>query len=275
MTFRHLLGAAALLAASAAPSRADMVSYYVGVDSLATIASGTYAGLANPNQGRLTLLYNHGDHYHGKGTHVYTGPNLGAGTAVTVSPSNYLPEAAAPPFELTPGTGAFAGMLVSGQTPDVGGSDIRIGSVDALAAAAPGSDEAILFNSSGGRWTGSVADAELAIELVSASAGLSILDASGDSLFGGGSILALGLGGASLDFAPVFAATGPGDYAASFRLIDLRDGGLGDSGVFEYRFRATVPEPGGIVMGAIGGMAMSALAIRSRFRSRRKAVEAA
>lgn len=261
---------AVLATASTASSRADMVGYYIGVDARETIPSGTYAGLDDPNFNRLTLLYNHGDHYHGKGAFVYTGPNLGAGTEVIVSPSNYLPEGSAAPFELKLGSGAFDGLFISGQTPDVGGSDIRIGSVDALSGFAAGTEEEILFNSSAGRWTTSLAAADLVIELVGATAGLSILDASGGTLFGGGSTLALGFGSASLDFAPIFAAAGPGDYSASFRIRDLRVDGFGDSGVFEYRFHAAVPEPGSLVMSAIGGLAISVLALRNRMRTRRR-----
>lgn len=263
MTKRVLAWAVSLLGVSTA-AMGETAPYYIGVDSRTTIPTGTYAGLANPNYNRLTLLYNHGDHYHSKGAYVYSGPNLGDSTAVVNSASNYLPEGSAPPFALTPGSGAFAGLYVSGQTPDVEGSSIRIGSVDALAGAPAGSDEAILFNSSGGRWTGSLAQAELAIELVDATAGLSILDASGQSLFGGGTIYGLGLGGASLDFAPIFAADALGDYTASFRLIDLRTGGgFGESGVFEYRFTA-VPEPSSVILAALGVGVLPILARKRR-----------
>ena len=37
------------------------IGLYVGVDSRITIPSGTFAGTANPNAGRLTLLFDHGD----------------------------------------------------------------------------------------------------------------------------------------------------------------------------------------------------------------------
>jgi len=260
--------ALALFAGSSA--QAAGVSYLLGVDGRATVPSGTYAGLADPNHNRITLLYNHGDHYHAKGAFVHTGPNLGDDTAVVGSPSNYLPEGSAPPFALTAGTGVFAGLFVSGGTPDVEGSDIRIGSVDSLAGYPDGSDESILFNSGGGRWTTSLAQADLVIELVSATAGLSILDALGGSIFGGGSTFALGLGDASLDFAPIFAAAAPGDYAASFRVRDLRADGFGESGVFEYRFSATaaVPEPGSVVLSSIGGLAFAALTLWKRTRRR-------
>lgn len=255
----------ALTATSA--TRADMAPFLIGVDGRTTVPSGTYAGLDNPNGGRLTFLYNHGDHYHAKGVYTHTGPNLGSGTAVTVSPSNYLPEGSADPFALKPGTGPFAGLYVSGQTPDVEGSDIQIGSVESLRGFAPDADETILLDSSGGRWNGSLAEADLVIELVGASAGLSILDASGLPIFSGGTSLALGLAGASLNFSPIFAAAAPGDYAAMFRIHDARANGFGSSGVFEFRFNATaVPEPGSLVMASIAGLAATGFALRRRRR---------
>jgi hypothetical protein len=271
--YRFVLAFSLIFVCAGSATRAETVPYYIGVDGLAAIASGTYQGLANPNSNRLTLLYNHGDHYHAKGTFVYTGENLGDDTQVIGSPSYYLPEGAAAPFALTKGTGVFDGLSISGQTPEVEGSDIQIGSVDALAGAPAGSDESILFNSGGGRWTTSLGDADLVIELVSATAGLSILDASGNSIFGGGSTYALGLGGADLNFAPIFAAAAAGDYVASFRLRDLT-GGFGDSGVFEYRFQAPVPEPASLVMSAIGGLVVSFMSLRNRLRNRRRNAQA-
>jgi hypothetical protein len=256
--------ATALVILATAASHADMVPFYIGVDGRTTIPSGTYAGLADPNGGRLTFLYNHGNHYHAKAVYTYTGPNLGAATEVTVSPSNYVPEGSAPPFAMEPGSGAFAGLYVSGPA-----SDVEIGSVEALRGAAPGSDETILLDSSGGRWNGSIADAELVIELVGATSGLSILDASGLPVFAGGTSLALGLADASLRFAPIFAAAAPGDYVAQFRVHDARADGFDSSGVFEIRFNAAaaaVPEPGSLVMASIAGLAASAAALRGRLR---------
>lgn len=256
------LTTALLLLTATAATRADMAPFLIGVDGRTTIPSGTYAGLPDPNGGRLTFLYNHGDHYHAKAVYTYTGPNLGAATAVTVSSSNYVPEGSAPPFEMTPGSGAFAGLYVAG------GATVEIGSVESLRGFAPDADESVLLNSSGGRWNGSLADADLVIELMGATAGLSILDASGLPIFIGGSTFALGLADASMSFAPIFAAAAPGAYAAMFRVYDARPDGLGASGTFEFRFNATsaVPEPGSLVMASIAGLAATGFALRRRRR---------
>lgn len=264
MRIPTLLTTALLLLAATASTRADMAPFLIGVDGRTTIPSGTYAGLPDPNGGRLTFLYNHGDHYHAKAAYTYTGPNLGAGTEVTVSPSNYVPEGSAAPFALTPGSGVFSGLYVSSET----GSNTEIGSVESLRGFAPDADETTLLNSSGGRWNGSIVDAELVIELVGATAGLSILDASGLPIFSGGTTLALGLAGASMSFSPIFAASAPGDYAAQFRVYDARTNGFGSSGVFEYRFNATaaVPEPGSLATASIAGLAATGFALRRRRR---------
>ena len=110
--------ATALLSPSV--SRAEFLSYYIGIDDLPTIATGTYAGLANPNFNHLTFLYAHtypdtpaSNHYHSKSIFTYTGPNLGAGTAVINSASNYVPEGALPPIKLSLGTGLYGGKLIS------------------------------------------------------------------------------------------------------------------------------------------------------------------
>jgi hypothetical protein len=44
---------------SAMFARAEQADYFVAVDSLETLTSGTFEGLANPNFGRLTLLVAH------------------------------------------------------------------------------------------------------------------------------------------------------------------------------------------------------------------------
>ncbi len=257
--------AACLVILTTSSTRADMAPFLIGVDGRTTIPSGAYAGLDDPNAGRLTFLYNHGDHYHAKAAFTYTGPNLGPGTEVTVSPSNYVPEGSAAPFELTPGMGVFSGLYISGSMPPLEGAGIEIGSVESLRGFGPDADESILLNSSVGRWNGSIADAELAIELVGATAGLSILDASGLPIFSGGTSLALGLANAAMRFAPIFAASTSGDYVAQFRVYDTRANGFGSSGVFEFRFHANVvPEPTSLVMASIAGLAATGFAVRRR-----------
>jgi len=71
-------------------AKADWVKYYVSTDNLPTFTSGTYSGQANPNFGRLTVLYEHKDssspHWHTKGRLGLTGPALSP-TVVTLSPA--------------------------------------------------------------------------------------------------------------------------------------------------------------------------------------------
>lgn len=219
-----------------------MVPYYIGVDGQTTVPSGTYGGLANPNGGRLTLLYNHGDHYHSKGVFRYIGPNLGAGTATEINPSNYLPEGSYPRIELVDGIGLYQGKRASGYDPDNEFSDLRFDLTSSLAGFGPTAPETALFNSSSGRWNGSLEGAHIHLELVSLTSGLNI---------GSSTALSVGLAQPGDDlhldfpFAPVFWLTegaGGGDYAAVFRLVD-EEGIFGDSGHFEFRFTA-VPEPG-------------------------------
>lgn len=60
--------------ASAASRHDEGIGLYVGYDGLATIASGTYAGLSNPNPNCLIFLLDHGNYFHGIGVYRYTGP---------------------------------------------------------------------------------------------------------------------------------------------------------------------------------------------------------
>ncbi len=76
----HVLSLAALAALCVNAAQAsdglrwhEGIGFYVGVDGLASVTSGTFAGLANPNAGRLTFLFDHGNHFHGIGAYSYTG----------------------------------------------------------------------------------------------------------------------------------------------------------------------------------------------------------
>ena len=74
-----LTSVAALAIATAALADGDAPTdiYIIGVDSLTTLTSGTYAGLPNPNYGRLTFLYAHytpgTEHFHSIGAWSYSG----------------------------------------------------------------------------------------------------------------------------------------------------------------------------------------------------------
>jgi len=258
------LATAALATLLACPADAAFVSYYVGVDGLATIASGTYAGLSNPNHNRLTFLYAHvypdtpsSNHYHSKGIQVYSGPNLGEGmTTIGTSSSNYVPEGALPPLDLSFASGGlYDGKLVSAMQSGNAFSALTLEDTGKLAGFAPGSGESVLFNSSGGRWNGPLTGADVHLELVSLTSGLNVGNSTTLNLFlNPGDNLHLD---ESFSFTPQFwtdANAAPGLYTAQFKLTD-ESGTFGDSGVFEYRFNV-VPEPSSALLGALGVLAL-------------------
>lgn len=258
------LAAAALMITLAQPADAAFVSYYVGVDGLATIASGTYAGLSNPNHNRLTFLYAHvypdapaNNHYHSKGIQVYSGPNLGEGaTATGTSSSNYVPEGTLPPLNLSFSSGGlYDGKLISAMQSGNAFSALTLEDTGMLGGSAPDSGENILFNSSGGRWNGPLTGADVHLELVSLSSGLNVGNATTLNLFlNPGDNLHLD---ESFSFTPLFwtdANAVPGVYTAQFKLTD-ESGTFGDSGAFEYRFNV-VPEPSSALLGAVGVLAL-------------------
>lgn len=272
---RHLLLVAlgGALLTHAQPARAEF-NYFVGLDDLPTLASGTYSGLANPNFNHLTFLWGHpsetnpsSSHYHSKGIFIYTGPNMGAGTAVTNSPSNYVPEGTLEPLELTLGTGIYAGKLISNpytnpSDPAFHFSDLTIGSTQSLADAPAGSSDLFLFNSSNGRWNSAFEDADLHFELVSLTPGLNLggLTALNIGLNNAGDDFHLGEGAENNDFSftPVLwteANAAPGIYEAAFKLVD-ETGTFGDSGVVRMRTEV-VPEPSTALL-LIGGVGMMA-----------------
>lgn len=256
------------LVASIPPAEAELLEYYIGRDLRTTIPTGTHAGLDNPNFNRVTFLYAHTypltpdiNHYHSKGTYSYTGPNLGAATAVndfngTFGVSNLLPES--PAFNniyMHPGSGVFSNKLVTGIDTTSDFNNLRIRSVDTLTGFAPLSGENYLHISSGGRFAGSMVNSNILMELVSIDPGLGVFDSSGNNLFPSvGSQLNLG-NGSIIDFTPIFAVditAIPGqDFNAVFRLHDTGTGNNGaawlSSGRFQYQVTA-IPEPSSIAM---------------------------
>src|SRR5690349_3565 len=111
-----IVGLVALVLAplnSSAASRHDEgIGLYIGYDGLSTVASGTYAGLSNPNLNRLTLLLDHGDHFHGIGAYSYTGPATSP-TILPTNTNNRIPEISSKeePLPLTHGGGLYADTL--------------------------------------------------------------------------------------------------------------------------------------------------------------------
>lgn len=255
---------ALLLSAWPTTARADLIHfYYVGVDTRTTIPSGTFTGLPDPNYHRLTFLYGHqdtanppGNHYHAKGSYSYTGPNLGAGTAVnpyngTPGVSNVVRDAGI--FQLLPGTGSLEGKFVSGIDPADISDNTVLRSVDVLSGAPANSMDWYQFHSASDRWTTSLAGTNLQLKLTSITNGLEVVDANGNVLFdSAGDTFNLGAGD-SMSFAPIFATSTPGfTGSATFILTDL-NGLYGDSGQFVYSV-AAVPEPSSMLL--LGALAL-------------------
>lgn len=232
-------------AALAMPVSAAPVLFYTGLDSLTALTSGPYVGMPNPNAGRLTLLLNHGDHFHAIGGYSYSGP-AAASVVNPTSSNNRVPEpsSAEPPLPLSAGTGVYGGKLVNKSGPSEY-SDIDFASTNELAGFAPDSPEQTLLNSSGGRWSSSVSGAVIALELLSITPGLNVGTATNMNIFSNGGSYPIGSGN-DIDFTPVFwtDATAPlGPYSATMRLVDMRtSGALLPSGEFTFDF-AAVPEP--------------------------------
>jgi hypothetical protein len=246
---------------------AELAEYYVGIDSRTTPfaapagdGGGNYPD--NPNYNRLTLLFNHGNHYHGIGTYRYTGP-AATPTLEDTSGNNRLPEisSAQPPLELIPGTGVYAGKLVSAHLPGVEYSDLEMRNVQSI----DGVDET-LFHSSSNRWSGTFADAHIHLELISVSSPhLNVGSLSDPYALSIGVDAHLGDGDEVFSFTPVLWVDGgapAGNYWAEFQLVDISDT-YGSSGRFYIDVRNVVPEPASLLM-ILGGVSIVGLSLRSR-----------
>lgn len=268
LTIGVLLSAAiaAPAQATSAVRAAEGIGYYIAIDGLSTIASGTFAGLVNPNAGRLTWLFDHGNHFHSIGAYSYTGTATSAVVADT-NTNNRLPEnysrtdAASSAIALTAGSGAWSGSWVSTVLPEdkpaaeyslLGVSSIQ--SLNGLDAAAD-----VLYNSSAGRWSGSATGVTVALQLVTATAGLKVAADNNLDIFaaGAGSLWELGDLN-SLSFNPVFyvdSGAAPGVYTAQFSLVNTGSNTAVTSGgnfYFDFVVPAPVPEPSALVMLAAG-----------------------
>lgn len=266
MQYPRWLAGAGLFVSMLTAVQAEAVEFYIGKDGRETVASGTYAGLDNPNYNRLQFLFAHwneatpaSNHYHGIGSYSHVGPNLGAATAVEpTNANNRIPETYTGqlPLTLNPGTGLYAGKLVSGTTAEHY-SNLDVRSVQSLAPFDPLSPEGIMFHSSTDRWSGSLAGTAVGLRLVSVSPGLHVGTASAADIFTApGEIYALGDGN-TLEFTPVFWVDGlatPGAYSAEFKLVDMA-GPLLESGTFNFDFRV-VPEPASMLLMTGGALTL-------------------
>ncbi|TWT97856.1 hypothetical protein Pla108_20090 [Botrimarina colliarenosi] len=281
IAFIALLTAGVLAATPAAQAGPEpgITTYHVGYDNAEFVGYGTYTGLANPNFQRLTFLLSHtfsenalNNHFHSIGAYSYSGDPLNPSPGF--SGNNRVPE----PYQaddglaLLPGSGPFAGKLVSGLGPVALPEDVveeeygnlTIAPIDELFqydgrpdpdgefAQHPGH---YLLNASNGAYKQSVADVTVGMKLVAISPGLLIEDESGTQLFSGvNDVLTIG-SGADWTFNPVFAvdatvASGS-KYEATFVLQDLSlTPRFGDSAEFTFSFIA-VPEPGAALLGLV------------------------
>ncbi|MBU0771695.1 MAG: PEP-CTERM sorting domain-containing protein [Gammaproteobacteria bacterium] len=275
-----LLGTTAGSALASEPIRgAEGIGFYIGIDSLETLSSGTYAGLDNPNYGRLTLLFDHGNHFHSIGAYSLVG-TADAPVVNGTNANNRIPELYARidplpgALTLTPGSGDFAGQLVSGVLDSSAAhheySYLGMSSIQTLADAAPGSAQAVLYGSSSGRWSSALDGVQVALKLEYITPGLKVA-ANGDAdLFDESNLFLLGAGN-TFDFLPTFyadAGSAPGIYSVQFSLVNLGSNlSVRDGGTFHYDFAvaAPVPEPGSWAM-LLGGLLMVGLTASRRAR---------
>jgi len=254
-------------------ARAEVLGYYVGVDTQTTIPTGTYATLPNPHANRLTLLYAHpsydvpsSSHYHRKAFFTYTGP-AGSPTTVQNSAANlpsFLPENNIP-LPLTAGTGIYSGKIRSSFDPLNEYSLLTTNTTFDLTQQpgyTPTTVEGYLYNSSGGRYNGSLGDTTVSLRLDAISPGLNIgTPTSLSAGFSGvGSSIVLGTGNTwSGDFDPVFWADSTMAFgtplSATFTLVagGTNTAGIGNSAQFTHNFSA-VPEPGTYVLLGCAGI---------------------
>lgn len=253
------------------------IGYYIGIDSLATLTSGTFAGLANPNYNRLTFLWEHGTHFHGIGAYSYTG-SADAPVVNGSSGNNRIPEVGARidplpgTLALNAGAGEFAGKWVSSPLGDdvahQAYSHLGVSSIQSLAGGTPGSITEALFDSSAQRWNAALDGVQVALKLEYITPGLKVA-ANGDmDLFDSGNLHLLGDGNA-FDFLPTFwvdATAAAGTYTAQFSLVNLGSNtAVRDSGTFyiDFAVPAPVPEPTTWAM-LLGGLFMLGWIARRR-----------
>jgi hypothetical protein len=158
-----------------------MLNTYIGIDSREILPSGVYAGLPNPNFGRLTFLHAHpyfdvlpNNHYHGIGSWTYLGA-AGSAVATNSNAGNRIPEVytALPPLTLVSATAAYpayAGRRMSLKTEEQY-SDMRVRPTWDLKQYPTNTAEYYMFISSAGTRTNSLVGIRPALHLIPASNG--------------------------------------------------------------------------------------------------------
>ncbi len=242
-----LIAMGLIVSAQSEAHESGLAGYYIGFDGTNTFTSGIYKGLANPNAGNLTLLLNHGNHYHGIGAYAYSGP-AGSPTTNDTNGNNRIPEISSldAPLALNWGSGSlYSGKLTSQNNPSEDYGNLSFARVDSLAGHETGSEEQILFNSSNNRWSTLLGNTSVGLQLISATAGLFIGDEQTTNLFANGDTISLDTY-LNDDFAPIFwtvANVPAGTYTAEFRLVGLNDASI-NSGRFYFDFApVAVPVP--------------------------------
>ncbi|MCC5614446.1 all3515 family Zur-repressed PEP-CTERM protein [Nostoc sp. CHAB 5836] len=284
-----LVVAPLVLSTALTPAQADdthnhseETGFYIGLDGLEALSTGTYAGLENPNYNRLTLLFAHrnedtpeSSHFHGIGAYSYSG-SLDNLTINPTNTNNRIPESYSeePPLTLLPGTGFYTGRLISTAT-DKEYSNLTIEPVASLKTSKE-LDNQYLFNSSNGGWQSSLEGASIGLQLASISTGLNIGDSAGiDIVKSVGDIYTIGSGD-NFSFTPTFwtdAAAPLGTYSASFKLVDLGNGNnpipFKDSGTFSFDFEVkAVPESSTVLgLGIVGLLSLSLSRLQKLNRS--------
>ncbi len=269
LLFAAVLSTAASVSSATGVRHDEGIGFYVGIDARATLPAG-----ANPNHNRLSLLLDHGDHFHGIGTYSLVGPAPHPAILPT-NANNRIPEmfSGEPGLTLTAGTGLYAGKLRS----SVGASEyshLGIASIRSLAGHAPASPEDVLLQSSGNRWSQTLDGVVVGLQMISATPGLKVGTEAVADLFAASDTILLGPGN-TFEFQPVYWVAGsamPGSYSASFRLVNVAAASpIGDSGSFHFDFAvaaAPVPEPEVYAMLVLG------LPLVGWLARRRKAVTA-
>lgn len=256
--------------ASLAQSHSSHHHIMVGIDGLPTLAGGTYKALANPNYGRLSLLFPHQhepvniSHFHAIGIYSYTGEATNP-TVVETSTNNRLPETRfnLSPIPLFPGSGVFAGKNISQKTDAQMYSDLKIRPVAHLTDDLADPYVNAIYNTGNGRWKDLLGDeATIALQLIDITPGLTVTDASGINLFNAVNDTYVIGQGDWFAFTPVFSTDGNaplGTYSATFRFVDTNTANgrtpLLPSGTFSLDFQP-VPEsstlPGIVLLGSLG-----------------------
>lgn len=241
------------------------IGFYVGIDSRVVLPSGTYAGQMNPNAGRLSLLFDHGDHFHGIGTYSLSGP-ADAPITLPTNSNNRIPETytGLTSIPLQMGSGAFAGTWASkvlpNSEPAYEYSHLGIASIQSLDGLSPLAD--VLFHSSGDRWSAHYQNTTVALKLMSATAGLKVAAGGMMDIFGGSDTFTMGPSG-GFEFMPTYyvdAGAAPGIYSAQFMLVNLgRNADARSGGTFylDFSVPTPVPEPGTWALFGVGLLALT------------------